>query len=31
VRRDGELNAVFFLKRWELVSRGDIPYERTTP
>jgi Flp pilus assembly protein TadG len=31
VRRDGELNGVFFYKKWELVSKGDIPYERQAP
>ena len=31
VRRDGELNGVFIYKKWELVSKGDIPYERTAP
>lgn len=31
VRRDGELNGVFIRRTWELVSKGDIPYERTAP
>ncbi len=31
VRRDGELNGVFIHKKWELVSKGDIPYERQAP
>ena len=31
VRRDGELNGVFVYKKWELVSKGDIPYERQAP
>jgi len=31
VRRDGELNGVFIYKKWELVSKGDIPYERQAP
>ena len=31
VRKDGSLNGIFFNKKWELVSKGDIPYERTPP
>ena len=31
VRRDGELNGVFIYKKWELVAKGDIPYERQAP
>lgn len=31
VRRDGELNGIFIYKKWELVSKGDIPYERKAP
>jgi Flp pilus assembly protein TadG len=31
VRKDGSLNGGFINKKWELVSKGDIPYERTAP
>ena len=26
-----ELNGVFIYKKWELVAKGDIPYERQAP
>ena len=31
VRKDGSLNGIFVNKKWELVSKGDVPYERTAP